>query len=242
MNEQLAAERRQLVEKLKKQNPFLPLYEVIHAVLREEVITCTLVPGAVLREVDLAESFGISRTTVRNALDALRADGFAEHAGRSMRVTLLTRLMHDQLHDFRKRLDTIAAEFAAQRRGKADIDTLQQLLDACANEQDPFRFLAADSRFHRGIYEAAHNSFLLQSYAQIEPTRNRINYFAIYTLEQDGMWEMSQSKIDRMNREHASILTAIISGDDEEAARLADKHVASQLISFDTYEKLFLEQ
>ena len=56
------------------------------------------------------------------------------------------------------------------------------------------------------------------------------------------MWEMSQSKIDRMNRGHASILTAIISGDDEEAARLADKHVASQLISFDTYEKLFLEQ
>ncbi len=233
------SDRRIQMQAQIKSNPFKPLYAAIHDVLRQEIITCRLTPDSLLKEVDLSHSFGVSRTTVRSALDALLSDGFVEPSGRSMQVTWMTRPLHDQLHEFRRRIDPVAAELAASRRSRNDIEKLRKTLDLCEKAKEPVAFIEADSLFHHTIYELAHNRFLLQAYDQIEPSRKRINYYAMTSLVSDDLWAFNQTKIQRMKKEHAGLFEAILNGEEGEASRIAEKHVGLLLLDFDAYEHDF---
>ena len=53
----------------------LTLWERVHGHLREEILANRLPPGTVLGEVALAESLGVSRGPVREALGRLAAEG-----------------------------------------------------------------------------------------------------------------------------------------------------------------------
>lgn len=234
-----AEDHRRAMERLRENNPFLPLHGVIRDVLRADIIECTLVPGQQLREVELAEEFGVSRTTIRNALDALAQEGLLEQQGRSMRVAGLTRAQYTQLHEFRRYIDPIAASLAAARHNQSDLERMTACLEA-TNTDDAEVFLEADNSFHLTICAAAKNQYLLQAYHQIEPARRRINYFSVMSLLRDGLWEFSQHKRERMREEHHSILEAIRRSDDAAAAAMARKHVGLLLFDFDSYEKRFV--
>lgn len=62
----------------------LSLYRQVETILREQIAACELKPGDRLpTEAALQVQYGISRATVRQALDALARDGLVErHAGR----------------------------------------------------------------------------------------------------------------------------------------------------------------
>ena len=48
--------------------------EYIYHVLRQEILSLELTPGTQVREEDLAERFGVSRTPVRTAISRLSAE------------------------------------------------------------------------------------------------------------------------------------------------------------------------
>lgn len=227
---------RQKKELLHATNPILPLYIVIHDVLKSEIISCRLGPGSLLKENELAELFNVSRTTVRNALDTLKLEKFLVQNGRSMQVTNLTRAQYTQLHEFRSYFDPIAAKLAADRYTKQTLDELARFMLE-AQSDDPMTFVEADSNFHRMIYVASQNQYILQAYDQIDSARRRINYLACASLSSDSLWEFSRSKRERMWAEHQAIYDAIRSSDKQAAAILSKQHVGSLLFDFDAYEK-----
>ena len=226
------------VREMQNKNPMLSLHEIVFSLLKREIITCHLIPGQDLREADLANRFGVSRTTIRSALATLEQEGLLAQEGRSMRVTELTRAQYTQLHEFRRYMDPIAASLAAARRSREDLEHMDASLQAAALE-DPEAFLEADSSFHLSIYEASKNRYLLQAYRQIDPVRRRINYFAVISISQDNLWEFNQTKRERMREEHRRIFEAIKSADEQTAASLARRHVGLLLFDFDSYERRF---
>src|SRR6266508_498840 len=70
-----------------------------YRILRDAIVTGELPPGAVIRDVELAERVGLSRTPVREALARLADDGLVETKPHSWtRVTpLLLREVRDAL-------------------------------------------------------------------------------------------------------------------------------------------------
>jgi DNA-binding GntR family transcriptional regulator len=55
-----------------------PRFEALYGALRERIVLLDFPPGADLKESTLAEEFGVSRTPIRRALQALEVDGLVE--------------------------------------------------------------------------------------------------------------------------------------------------------------------
>lgn len=126
----------------------------IHDVIRDEIITLRLMPGAKVSENELARRFNTSRTPVREALLRLVDEGLVEVW--PQRGTLITPISLQAVR--RARFVREAIEVAVFR--KAAIEDLSAAvlaqLDAIMAEQDaaredPVRFTEADDAFHRAF-------------------------------------------------------------------------------------------
>jgi len=126
----------------------------IHDVIRDEIITLRLMPGAKVSENELARRFNTSRTPVREALLRLVDEGLVEVW--PQRGTLITPISLQAVR--RARFVREAIEVAVFR--KAAIEGLSEAvlaqLDAIMAEQDaaredPVRFTEADDAFHRAF-------------------------------------------------------------------------------------------
>ncbi|HEY0890572.1 MAG TPA: FadR/GntR family transcriptional regulator [Nocardioides sp.] len=127
----------------------------------------------------LAEQFGVSRNTVREAVRALshsgvlevrRGDGTYvvsanEVAGVMRRHLARADLGH--VFEVRHAIETSAAELAAERRTKQDLARLAQALTARSTALaagDAEAFVTADVEFHVGVVTAARNPLLSELY------------------------------------------------------------------------------
>lgn len=126
----------------------------IHDVIRDEIITLRLMPGAKVSENELARRFNTSRTPVREALLRLVDEGLVEVW--PQRGTLITPISLQAVR--RARFVREAIEVAVFC--KAAIEGLSAAvlaqLDAIMAEQDaaredPVRFTEADDAFHRAF-------------------------------------------------------------------------------------------
>lgn len=111
-----------------------------------------LVPGSPLREVELAEELGVSRTPVREALGRLAEYGVVET--RPNHGAIVRRLGRDELihlHQVREALEGMAAEMACGRLDEVDFAQLDALAEAARDERAPGYFEACDE-FDVGLH------------------------------------------------------------------------------------------
>ncbi|MBI4538368.1 MAG: GntR family transcriptional regulator [Gemmatimonadetes bacterium] len=129
----------------------------VAAVLRDKMLLGELRPGTPLQELSLADSFGISRNTMREAIRLLVYEGLVRHnLHRGAAVTALT---EDDVRDiYRVRqllelagVDTIRREPGAHvRRLRERVDEMEEASQA----RDWVKFVESDMRFHRQIVAA----------------------------------------------------------------------------------------
>ena len=62
--------RRQF-EKIRSENPFMPLNDIVHELVLQEIISFSLMPGSRISESSIAQELGISRSPVKAALEKL---------------------------------------------------------------------------------------------------------------------------------------------------------------------------
>ena len=130
-------------------------------------------------EPALAESLGVSRNTVREAVRALAHTGVLEvrrgdgtYVAAPNEVTALVRQQlarTDLRHvlEVRHAIESQAAALAAERRTDADVEALERALErrsAAVARQDAGGFVDADADFHLGVVAAAHNPLLDELY------------------------------------------------------------------------------
>lgn len=96
---------------------------VAHA-LREEMYRGTLTGGTSLRESNVAESLGVSRSTVREALQILTSEGLlVRRPNRGVEVRQLTEAEIEDVFKARRVLETAAARSVVQAT-RTDLMTL----------------------------------------------------------------------------------------------------------------------
>jgi DNA-binding GntR family transcriptional regulator len=100
----------------------------VYSRLRDWIITGTLEPGEKLRDADLAEQLGVSRTPVREALRRLEDEGLIETKQNAWtRVAPVTHELAARIYPILRLLEPLALERALPRMTGADIKTMRKL-------------------------------------------------------------------------------------------------------------------
>lgn len=104
--------------------------ERAYNIIRERIIDNSWDDGEFLREGELAEQIGISRTPVRDALRRLSAEGLVEIIPNvGTRVRQWTNRDLDEIFGLRSQLEGYAASLAATRITMPQIEVLRQICD-----------------------------------------------------------------------------------------------------------------
>jgi len=135
--------------------------------IREGILDGTFPPKFHLREKDLAEVIGVSRTPVREALRKLAADGYVRFIpNRGGFVNEWTESSLSDLIDVRAELAGMAGRLAATRIRRKDLDELARLNQAMVELAERRRpgYLTEVSglnlTFHNVLLKAAGNEWL----------------------------------------------------------------------------------
>ncbi|MEN0040461.1 MAG: GntR family transcriptional regulator [Pseudomonadota bacterium] len=192
-------------------------YDRLLASIREGVF----VPGNRLREEDVANSLSLSRTPVREAFRRLEAEGIIEHRPRlGAVIRMLDHSEVVELYEMRVVLERTAAELAAKHGTAAEFDTLDDLNTALEQESDnPSTAAAINQQFHRGLYLAGRNRFLLESARALNNSLLLLGP-TTYT---------DRARIDTVVMEHNAIVAALRKGDAEAAGKAAHTHLQTSL-------------
>ena len=58
-------------EKIRSENPFMPLNDIVHELVLQDIISFAVMPGSRISESSIAQGLGISRSPVKAALEKL---------------------------------------------------------------------------------------------------------------------------------------------------------------------------
>lgn len=139
--------------------------------LRTDVIKGRYPPGYRLVERDVADTYGVSRLPAREALQALRTEGFLEvRKTRGLVVRSWTERDVSELFDIRRALEAMACLEAAENRTDEDIAALRSAAET-ADRADAAGDLSAahdaNALFHQLLVTASHNRTLGEIMAPI---------------------------------------------------------------------------
>jgi len=205
--------------------------EIVAGMLRSRIVSGELAIGAKLpTEEELTETFGIARTTLREALRILESQGLihikrGRGGGGTVTMPDLSRLSESfaaalqlrrtsfaDLDTARRLIEPELAAWLARSHTQDDIDVLDdivRLARRAANAGDRREFAAAASLFHRTIVDRGGN-ITLSLYSQLlnEIVDSRYLLGALAT---------SQTLMQRAARSYAKLVRLIESGADDEA-------------------------
>jgi DNA-binding GntR family transcriptional regulator len=118
----------------------------IALVLENAILSGELAPGHVLRQEQLSEQFGVSRTPIREALRQLSALGLVSFAGkRGVQVRPLARSELFETFMVRAALEGFAAELARKRLGRKELRQLERAEKRFARLTHELRRATSDS-------------------------------------------------------------------------------------------------
>jgi DNA-binding GntR family transcriptional regulator len=191
--------------------------------IREAIILGKLRPGERLKETELANMLGLSRTPVREALRVLDAEGLIETSpkrGASVREYGLSDLR--ELYQLRAAVEGYCTQVAAER---AQPEDLQALAESCARFAElkagrDFNDLVQENlRFHSLIQRAAHSDRLASFVRQV------IDVPLVY---RSYVWYSDSQKFVAQFQ-HEQILHALEARDPQRAELTMRVHVLEQL-------------
>lgn len=179
-------------------------------------------------ENELAATFGVSRPVVREALGGLRGIGMIEsHTGRGSYVTrsepdaglqlMFGRHAVEEIDEVRRELEVPGAAHAAERRTRADIKRLAQLVEQQRACTDVEGWVALDIEFHLALAEATGNNLHVQLVRELRD----------FQFEQSVEMVKRPHRLAEATEEHVTILAAVKAGDPEAAGAAMTNHLAA---------------
>jgi GntR family transcriptional regulator, rspAB operon transcriptional repressor len=195
----------------------------IYSDLRTELVSLQRRPGEVISEAEIALSYGVSRTPVREAILKLSDEGLLEIFPQSgIFVSRIPMAALPEAILIRKSLEATTAQLAAERAAASQILVLHAILERqreanAAKDSDAFH--RADEMFHATIAEVAGYPGI---WTLIQQVKVNVDRYRLLTLPQQG-------RIARVIEEHEAILSAIAAHDASGARTAMEIHLESLL-------------
>ncbi|NOK63870.1 MAG: hypothetical protein GFH27_549357n37 [Chloroflexi bacterium AL-W] len=186
-------------------------------------------------EREFAAQLGVSRSTLRMALQHLTKTGWLEvrrgwHGGSFVArwpiiptphdyQEVLTHYVEDlpSILDYRRAVESATAFYAAERATPTDMALIADIHSALdGNDHDWEVYRASDSRFHIAIARAAYSPRLLESVTEIHATLSEVF---------DLLIQRPTGSLPQSTTYHRHILDAIYQRDSEAARQLMLEHL-----------------
>jgi GntR family transcriptional repressor for pyruvate dehydrogenase complex len=212
-------------------------YEIVSAILEERIRSDALTTGTKLPSVvDLANSFGVGRSTIREALSALKARGLIDiqHGGGTFVLGIppessgpMTTLLFNQakslqqVMEVRQIVETGCVASAARNATSDDLFQLQAIVIQMSDAlHDDAASEDADVRFHVAIAECTHNPIL------IDMMRSLMLHLQQTIRETRQLWFYAQQEsAQRLLEEHRDIFQAIRDRSEDAAVQCMKLHL-----------------
>jgi len=147
--------------------PPASLPEHVRGLIEQAILEERLAPGQRVTEAELAETFSVSRTPVREAMHFLEAQGLVvRRRGRGTHIAARTTAEEaDVIYRLRLPLESYLAGLAAERLSQKELGTLDRLVASFRETLADFppdrrALVTTDSDFHRTIYRAAQSDLI----------------------------------------------------------------------------------
>jgi DNA-binding GntR family transcriptional regulator len=198
----------------------LSLAERAYRAIRDQLVMLDIRPGAPINEDQLAQSLGVGRTPVREALKRLQYERLVTtypRRGTFATEVNITDLAH--ISEVRVELEPLAAARAARRATAEDRAALtavrRELAGVDPRHSDAAELMHLDLKVHRAVYAATHNPYLEDTLIRHDNLATRI-----WCLFIDRLADMAGHV-----EEHGPLIDAIVAGEPDAAAQIARAHV-----------------
>jgi len=179
-------------------------------ILREDILSLAIAPGATLEEKVLAEKYQVSRTPIREALIRLAAEGLVEFRPRhGVRVIPIILPNLPRYLETSSLIHRALARLAALRRLSRDVKKIDEAIDDLRIQSaridildysTVMRAAEAENRALHAVAEGAHNVYLLEIFEKLRLQGQRMLRlaFAYRPKGQMAVAEFSEMRVGRL--------------------------------------------
>lgn len=197
-----------------------PLREQVLERLRDAILTFRFKPGQRLIERELIDQTGVSRTTIREVLRELAAEGLVATIPQKGAVVVIPSVEEaTEIYEVRAALEALAARRFIAHAGPERLAELHAALVDFArvvDEQgDIHALLAAKDSFYDALLAGAGNSTIASVLAGLQA---RVRVLRAASLSRPGR---PQQAVEELR----ALVTAIEAGDGDQAAALCTAHI-----------------
>jgi DNA-binding GntR family transcriptional regulator len=189
---------------------------VVADLIRDEIRRGELTPGTRLRQEEVAGRLGVSTTPVREAFQALQAQGLLTldpHRG----VVVFRPTAQDvrESYEIREALETLAISLAVPLLTEDDLRELQAIFDQMKRAKDDERWIDLNTRFHSRLNAASGRRRLCEMIEGLRNSTSAYMHMVVRHARASG----------RGDSGHEEILRACRKGDPERAVRAMRAHL-----------------
>lgn len=198
------------------------LADKVYAQLRSAILDGDIQPGSKISEPELAKTYGVSRSSLREAIAKLESSNLVERqANVGARVISLSNKSLLEIYQVRESLEGLAARLAAQNMTSEEVESLISMLElqkTGLNRASGKDYQAVDFDFHFSIVLGSHNERLIRILS-----RDLFELVHFYRKKFSG----SGPRPEKALNEHSEIVSAISRKDGEMAEMLMRHHIRS---------------
>jgi GntR family transcriptional regulator, rspAB operon transcriptional repressor len=192
------------------------LKDKAYTIIRNKIIACELMPGAVVDQNALMREIGVSKTPVREAVNALAIEGLlVVMPRRAVIVAPISLGDIVQIYTVRENVEPLIARLATPAVEK---ETLGKFLRIFTREKyDSSSIIQSDFQMHAYLAERTENRYLIRLMDSVLSQNMRIVVLGARI----------QDRLTASNHEHALIIERMLEGDAEGAEQAMREHIAS---------------
>lgn len=193
--------------------------EYVYRLLRANIISLALPPGAAISEQDIAAVVAVSRTPVREAFIKLAQEALLDIL--PQKGTYVSLIDPDHVEESRFLRATVEREVIKQACAAFPAELLitlrscLQLQELCVREAEPLRFFDHDEAFHRTLFAGCRKE---RTWAVIQQMNTHYNRVRILNL-------LGGYNLPRIIGEHREIVRAVAARDVAAGERAAVSHL-----------------
>ncbi len=204
-----------------------PLRELVYEELRLLIMTGQIKPGTRMMEIELAESMGVSRTPVREAIRQLEKDNLVTIEPRKgAYVSDISAEDFDSMMIVREPLEGLATYLATINMTDEELAAVRQAALDCEKAialGDQEELTRTDTHFHHLITQGSGNTYLIHLCQDLQEQVTRFRY----------VYFKSSKRAGEIINEHKLIIDAMEKRDAEEARKYSIAHINSLRKSID---------
>ena len=203
--------------------------KVFHT-LREDILSGKYRPNEELKEKNIGDEFGVSRTPVREALRQLELEGLVSIIpNKGAYVVGISKSDIQDIYEIRARLEGLCAKWACEHITQEQLDALDEnvyLSEFHAGKEGHVQqILELDNKFHEMLYEAPKSAVLEHTLSDFHHYVQRVRKITL----------ADPKRAVASNAEHRQIVEALRLGDCVKAEELATLHMMNTIKNMDQY-------